>query len=193
MTPSNRQVRQAVQELLDLAERFYSKGYQGLKDLPDGSRTAIRLAGVVYQEIGNEIRRQDFCVMSGRIFVPLQLKLKLVAKCLISEMQYRFIRTKKSLLVSPFVSTSLNTFQPHRNIKMNYETRYLAYLGISLTFVMATTLFFLMGLNPKETVYEGLPWIYSGGCALIAAVTGIIARRMNQHLQPQPEPAKAHH
>jgi phytoene synthase len=190
MTPSNGQVRMAVQELLDLADRYYSKGYQGLKQLPDGSRMAIRLAGVIYQEIGNEIRRQDLRVMSGRLFVPLTLKLKLGASCLISEIKFRSMRATKSTLISPFRSAFLDTFQYNGKTKMNYETRYLGYLGLSLTFVMATTMFLLMGLNPKETVYEGLPWIYSGGCALIAAGTGIMARRMNQHLTPQPVKAE---
>lgn len=69
---------------------------------------------------------------------------------------------------------------------MNHETRYLGYLGISLTFVMATTLFFLMGLNPKETVYSSLPWIYSGISAAIATVTGVIAQRINRQLELQP-------
>lgn len=65
----------------------------------------------------------------------------------------------------------------------NNETRY---LGVSLTFVMATTLFFLMGLNPKATNYEMLPWIYTAGCALVAAGTGLMARRYNQQLKLQP-------
>ncbi len=187
LSPSNRQIRTAVQELLVLARRYYSLGYQGLEDLPDGSRPAIRLAGVLYEEIGIEIRRQDFCVMNGRIFVPLKIKLKLVANCLFAEMRFRFLRRIKGFFVSPFHSTLLNTFQYDREIKMNYETRYLGYLGLSLTFVMATTLFFLMGLNPKAATYESLPWIYSVGCALIATVTGMMARRMNQHLKPQPQ------
>ena len=47
-----------------------------------------------------------------------------------------------------------------------------------------------MGLNPKETVYSSLPWIYSGICALIAATTGIIAERINRQLQLQPATQK---
>lgn len=62
---------------------------------------------------------------------------------------------------------------------MKNETLYLFYLGISLTLVMATTLFLLVGLNPKATTYESLPWIYSGTCAVLAAATGLIARRYN--------------
>jgi phytoene synthase len=185
MAPTDGQARTAVRNLLLLADRLYDEGYQGLKFLPNRARTAIRLAGRVYQEIGNEIRRQNFSVMKGRVFVPFKRKLILMMKCASEEWVFRVNRAFQNLSRRQFFPTNTNFFSI-RNSTMNRETRYLGYLGISLTFVMATTLFFLMGLNPKETVYSSLPWVYSGVCAAIAFTTGLIARRMNQQLQLQP-------
>ncbi len=186
MTPTDDEVRPAVKKLLSLADGLYDEGYQGLKYLPSGARTAIRLAGKVYQEIGNEIRRQNFRVMRGRVFVPLKRKLILMAKSMTDELGFRITQIPARSPKLHFFSTDVNSFFSIRNSTMNYETRYLGYLGISLTFVMATTLFLLMGLNPKETVYSSLPWVYCGICAAIAVATGVIAQRINRQLQLQP-------
>ena len=63
---------------------------------------------------------------------------------------------------------------------MSHESRYLLFTGISLTLVMATTLFALMGINPKADSYAAMPWIYSGVCAVLAAMTGLYARSCNR-------------
>ena len=186
VTPTNIQVRTAIENLLSLADGLYDEGYQGLPYLPNGARTAIRLAGRVYQEIGKEIRRQDFRVMQFRVFVPLGRKLILLSRCTMEEFIFRTTRMLTHRLPPSMQTTELNPSFSHRNLQMNYETRYLGYLGISLTFVMATTLFFLMGLNPKEPVYNSLPWLYSGACAVIAMLTGLMARGINRKLQLQP-------
>jgi len=185
MVPTNLEVRRAVEELLLLADQYYRQGYEGLESLPDGSRVAIRVAGNVYQEIGNEIQRQNFAVMSRRVFVPLKAKISIVATCLLNEFKFRSDRFLKNTSVR--VQSLIHPFYaPAGDLPMNNETRYLAWLGISLTFVMATTLFFLMGLNPKKPSYDLLPWIYTGGCALIAATTGLLAKSYNQTLELQP-------
>ncbi|MGI9497821.1 MAG: phytoene/squalene synthase family protein [Mariniblastus sp.] len=182
MTPSNKEVRRAVQELLSLAEIYYVQGYEGFEHLPDGSRIAIRVAGNVYQEIGNEISRQEFAVMSGRIFVPRKTKIQIVAKCLVDEAGFRFNRflNKSASRVNKLFYTD---YTSTGELPMNNDTRYLAWLGLSLTFVMATTLFFLMGMNPKKPSYDMLPWIYTGGCALVAAATGLLAKSCNRQLE----------
>jgi len=182
MTPTNKEVRRAVQELLKLAETYYVQGYEGFEYLPDGSRIAIRVAGNVYQEIGNEIIRQEFAVMSGRVFVPRKTKVQIVAKCLVDEAGFRFNRflTKSVSRVNKLFYTD---YTSAGELPMNNDTRYLAWLGLSLTFVMATTLFFLMGMNPKKPSYDMLPWIYTGGCALVAAATGLLAKSCNQQLE----------
>ena len=182
MTPTNKEVRRAVQELITLSENYYAQGYNGLEHLPDGSRVAIRVAGKVYQEIGNEIIRQEFAVMSNRVFVPRKTKVQIVAKCLVNEAGFiinRFLNKSVSR-VNKLCYTDYNSTA---ELRMNNDTRYLAWLGLSLTFVMATTLFFLMGMNPKKPSYDMLPWIYTGGCALIAAATGLLAKSCNQQLE----------
>ena len=147
--------------------------------MPNGAGAAIHLAGKVYQEIGSEIRRKDFAVMNERVFVASKMKMRIVAKCVASEINFRLGRLKQAILKNRNIQIlihpiSQESFFNNGDIMKNNETRYLGYLGVSLTFVMATTLFFLMGLNPKETSYEMLPWIYTAGCALIAAATGLM-------------------
>ena len=94
-SPTNQQVRLGVEELLILADQYYQSGYEGLMYLPNGCRMPIRLAGKIYQEIGHEIRRQDFCVMDKRIFVARKDKIRLILSCLKEEFIFRtgnFIR-----------------------------------------------------------------------------------------------------
>ena len=54
---------------------------------------------------------------------------------------------------------------------------YLAYLGISLTAFMATALFLMVYVNPKDASYSWLPLLYAGISAVIAVVTNYFARR----------------
>ena len=179
LKPTNVQVRSAVKELLNLADELYVQGHEGLALLPNDVRFAIRLAGSVYREIGNEIFRRDFAVMNGRAFVSRRQKMFLFGKCFADELTFRF-RQIIRLIEKPITQFKFftNLYLQENNLMKN-ETRYLFYLGISLTLVMAATLFVLVGLNPKETSYESLPWIYSIVCAFLAAVTGLLARRYN--------------
>ena len=105
-----------------------------------------------------------------------------MAKCLVDEAGFRFNRflTKSASRVNKLFYTD---YTSTGELPMNNDTRYLAWLGLSLTFVMATTLFFLMGMNPKKPSYDMLPWIYTGGCALVAAATGLLAKSCNQQLE----------
>lgn len=186
--PSNPEVRTAVLQLLELADKLYVEGNAGLRFLPDGVRFAIRVAGKVYRQIGGEIHRQDFAVMSRRVFVPAQQKIWLVGTCMAEEASFRCRRSVRQ--VRQFF-TQPKPFQhllPGPSIMKN-DNLYLFYLGISLTLVMATTMFILVGINPKQSAYEALPWIYSGVCAVLAAGTGWMARRYNR--TPELELTKA--
>jgi hypothetical protein len=75
---------------------------------------------------------------------------------------------------------------------MNREARYIVSLGLSLTMIMATALFVLVGVNPKDSSYQALPWIYAAVSALTAVVCGTLAKRFQEELeaqvQPQPVP-----
>ena len=63
---------------------------------------------------------------------------------------------------------------------MKNESLYLVFLGLALTFLMGTTLFVLMGINPKASSYEMLPWVYAAGCATISAVTAALSRHFDR-------------
>ena len=78
---------------------------------------------------------------------------------------------------------------------MNREARYIVSLGLSLTLIMATALFVLVGVNPKDSSYQALPWLYAAISALTAVVCGTLAKRFQAELegqvQPQPVPVAA--
>jgi hypothetical protein len=50
------------------------------------------------------------------------------------------------------------------------ESMYLVTFGLCLVLAMATVLFGLVGLNPKNVDYGSMPWVYSG-LSLVGAVT----------------------
>ena len=63
-------------------------------------------------------------------------------------------------------------------------SRYLASLGLSLTLIMATALFALVGMNPKDAAtYGRLPWLYAAGSAALAAIFGYVAMRLEPAAQ----------
>ncbi len=179
MTPTNRQVQPAVEQLLARADELYEEGNLGLAHLPTRVRFAIRLAGKVYREIGGEIRRREMAVMSGRVFVPLPRKLWLIGHSLVEELSFRTRRlaSQAANLLGQSILFQNPFKERHRSMKN--DNLYLFYLGLSLTLVMATTMFLLVGINPKQSAYESLPWVYSGVCIVLATVTGWMARRYN--------------
>ena len=171
-SPHNEDVRLAVKQLLDLADHYYSLGLKGLRYLPVQSRIAILASAANYREIGQIIREKDFRVMDGRVHVPKVRKLKLVALSIILSWKINFVRSTFYAVISPPNTQSIG--EP-----MNKDARYLAVLGVSLTFILAAALFILVGIKPKDSeAYSSLPWIYSFGCALCGGATQIILRRM---------------
>lgn len=75
-----RAVAATVSELLDLADRFYRHGDEGMLALSARSAFAIRTARLVYSAIGTRVRRAECDVLRGRAIVPLREKLLLVAQ-----------------------------------------------------------------------------------------------------------------
>ena len=65
---------------------------------------------------------------------------------------------------------------------MKTEFHYLAIFGLSMTLVMATVLFALMGLNPKREAYELLPWMYSVASAIGAATLWLWSQHIGKQL-----------
>jgi len=179
---SNKDVRPAIRRLLMLADQHYAIGIAGLRYLPPRSQRAIRVASDLYREIGETIRRNDYCVMDGRAFVPLPRKMLLVANSL------RRSLTSNNLSSSPAPNTSsvVSVSSTHLGPKMNKDATYLATLGVSLTAIMATAMFVLVALNPKDAaIYSNLPWIYASVSALIACVSQWALYRMTQAMPQQ--------
>lgn len=52
--------------------------------------------------------------------------------------------------------------------------------GLALVLVMATMLFVLVGVNPKNEEYSTLPWVYSGACASGSVVCWLISGRLGR-------------
>lgn len=181
---SNDDIRQTVQQILDLAEEHYRIADEGMEYLPGSVRPAIRVAAAVYREIGIEIIRRDHSVMRGRIVTP----------------KSRFLMTALSASFSGLVhdtrrriATSVRSFQPtisfdpisfQSESAMN-DAKYVAWLGLSLTAFMGGALFLLVLLNPKDDSYSYLPLVYAVGCFLFGAVANFLARR-NETPSPAP-------
>ena len=62
-------VSHALGSLLDLADRFYASGEQGLRYLPAGARTGILVAARVYRGIGVVLRQRDCDCWTSRAMV----------------------------------------------------------------------------------------------------------------------------
>ena len=63
------------------------------------------------------------------------------------------------------------------------DERYLVCLGLSLTLIMSTALFALIGINPKSESYEMLPWSYAAISAVSAFGFGMFAKRFRRQLE----------
>jgi 15-cis-phytoene synthase len=66
-----------VQRLLDEAERIYARADPGIEALPKSVRGAIRVARLVYAEIGRVIAAHGYDAVTRRAVVPLSRKLVL--------------------------------------------------------------------------------------------------------------------
>ena len=64
----------------------------------------------------------------------------------------------------------------------------LATFALSLTAVMATALFVLVGYNPKAESYGNLPWYYAAGCAVASAFLYGVSQRLRR---PEQDPVAA--
>lgn len=76
-----------VKRLLEEADRIYDRSLSGLFDLPMACRPGIRAAGLVYAEIGVQVRRNGFDSINQRARTSGSKKLLLVARALASPFQ----------------------------------------------------------------------------------------------------------
>ncbi len=60
------------------------------------------------------------------------------------------------------------------------EAWHVVTFGLTLVLIVATVLFVLVGLNPKQESYGHLPWVYAGlsiiGAAILWQVSGWFAQ-----------------
>ena len=77
---SSEQLKAVVEHYLDIADELYENSYQGLAYIPLRPRLCILIAGEVYRAIGHKIRRNDFQVLEGRVFLNVWEKLGVVLK-----------------------------------------------------------------------------------------------------------------
>lgn len=64
-----------VEEVLELAERYYASGDRGMRYIPARSRFAILVASRNYRAIGRRLRRRKCDVMAGRTVVSSPMKM----------------------------------------------------------------------------------------------------------------------
>jgi hypothetical protein len=57
--------------------------------------------------------------------------------------------------------------------------------GIALVLVMATVLFVLVGVNPKNAEYGTIPLVYSVVCAAGSVACWVISGRLGRQLNPK--------
>jgi len=166
-------LKRAVAEVLLLADTHYAKAQTGLKYLPNTCRRSIAVAATLYREIGLEIRRQDFDVLRGRIIVPKWRLIACILSLSTSGFKQRLLK-RVQIRDNAFINNKIFFHALENQMK---DARYLAYLGVSLTAFMATALFLMLYMNPKDASYSWLPLLYAGISAVIAVVTNYFARR----------------
>lgn len=157
--PSNTTIRKSIERLLSMAEACYSSGFEGMEYLPRGCRPAIVLAAKLYREIGREILRQETRVMDGRIAVP-RLRLVYVTFSTLITSLNDFARKSGFGMSLFFTNYKEIPIMLSKEQKMS-DAKYLAYLGVSLTSFMASALFVMVSLHPKDPSYAALPIIYA--------------------------------
>ena len=72
----------ALCTLLDLADRFYASGEQGLRYLPAGARTGILVTARVYRGIGTVLREREYDCWSSRAMVGIGGKAAITLRAL---------------------------------------------------------------------------------------------------------------
>ncbi|SNX27912.1 phytoene synthase [Polynucleobacter meluiroseus] len=77
-------VSEAVANLLDCAEKYYSSGERGLSYLPLKARLSILVAARVYREIGRELKKQHCEYWHRRIVISSPRKVIITLQALLS-------------------------------------------------------------------------------------------------------------
>jgi phytoene synthase len=180
------QISRKVAEILSLAEERYNLAIEGLPYLPWRCRMAIAVALEVYREIGREIERKGCSVMGGRTVISKSRLAWVATRALLSSIRTNFTLTLRGVLDrTPFLfeelimSESSDSTPSLRSCTAN-QAKQVAFLGLSLTSIMATALFFLVYINPKEEDYTYLPLVYAGASAVAAVFFNRLSARYDR-------------
>lgn len=183
-------IAQAVRKILDRAETQYNLAINGIDYLPWRSRTAIRVALEVYREIGRQIRRNGYRVMTGRTVLSKPRLIGVASRavlfdmlCIVSLVARRLLHPGLFSLKEPNMTNNPNPSDPHP-ISTPNQAKQVALVGLSLTSIMATALFVMVYFNPKSLEYSYLPLIYAVG-SLLASV--LFHRLSVRYDKPNPQ------
>jgi phytoene synthase len=179
LTAEPSRVRSVVAKLLESAEQHYRVAAEGLKYLPADCRIAIRIALSSYREIGREIQRNDCRVLTGRTVVGRTRLLMALAAAvmlgIVQELRQTVMRGVRSVFFYfwELVMEDTMSAQDRSQPSTVRQAKQIAFLGLSLTSIMAAALFVMVFMNPKEAVYSYLPLLYSG----VSLVFGVLFNR----------------
>ncbi|MEM6979976.1 MAG: phytoene/squalene synthase family protein [Planctomycetota bacterium] len=178
-----RAIRQVVIEIVAEAEKEYERAISGIHFLPRDCRRAIQLALVFYREIHRESVRRDLPVLRERVIVP-RWRLVWIALPVVLLNRVSFWpghRTDDSWREQFNAATGNVSFpfevEPKMSKRNIAQSKHAVYLGLSLTAIMATVLFVLVYVNPKQDAYGSAPLIYAGISGVIALMTNRLAAK----------------
>ena len=81
-------IRDCVEQMLDLANKYYDSGIQGIYFLPKRSRFAVYLMAKIYRHIGVLILARGTTWWEGRVYVPIHRKVLLTLLALPRALRY---------------------------------------------------------------------------------------------------------
>lgn len=82
--PMQARLQAGIDQLLNIADRYYQSGEAGLAHLPVGARFSILVAARAYHAIGTQLRQNQNSYWFGRTVVSRRLKLWIAAQALAS-------------------------------------------------------------------------------------------------------------
>jgi phytoene synthase len=85
-------LQRVIRRVLDEADRLYKQSRAGIAELPRDCRSAILSAGLIYAEIGHQLRRNGLDSVNHRSVVSTQRKLWLLA---VAWMQSRWVSVQR--------------------------------------------------------------------------------------------------
>lgn len=85
-------IQKSIKKILDLAEKYYESGNNGLYSIPIRSRIAIKFASDIYRGIGIKIKDNGYNYLDGREYLSKYEKLKIIFFSIIDVPKILFIK-----------------------------------------------------------------------------------------------------